>query len=208
MTSEARTQIYLQTPRTPDMDTFPALLADLLDSGHIACLRLAPGAGTPDDVRRLADKFRQIAHDRDVPVIIDSHFRMVQPLGLDGVHLPDGTGQIREARKLLGPEAVIGAYCGSTRHTGMTAAEMTCDYVAFGPIRPDPLLGDGSKADLDLFRWWSEMIEVPVVAEGNITLDDAAELAKCADFICLGDEIWRHESGSLKALKEFAVRLR
>ena len=51
------------------------------------------------------------------------------------------------------------------------------------------------------------MIEVPVVAEGGLTLDLAADLAGIADFIALGDEIWNAPEGPVAALRSYAERL-
>ena len=78
---------------------------------------------------------------------------------------------------------------------------MGADYVAFGPVGPSPL-GDGSQAPDDLFAWWSEMIEVPVVAEGALTTDRVAALAPVTDFFGVGEEIWRAEDpvAALKTL--------
>ena len=45
-------------------------------------------------------------------------------------------------------------------------------------------------AGLELFQWWSEMIEVPVVAEGALTPELVAELAPVTDFFAIGEEIW------------------
>ena len=50
--------------------------------------------------------------------------------------------------------------------------------------------GHGAVAGLELFQWWSEMIEVPVVAEGALTPTLIGHLAPVADFIALGSEIW------------------
>ena len=77
---------------------------------------------------------------------------------------------MRKVRKDLGPDAIIGAFCGDSRHDGMTAGELGADYVSFGPVGPTGL-GDGRLAALELFQWWSEMIEVPCVAEGALTAD-------------------------------------
>ena len=55
------------------------------------------------------------------------------------------------------------------------------------------LLGDGAQADPDLFSWWSEMIELPIVAEGALDVDLIAQLAPMTDFFGIGDEIWSTE---------------
>ena len=97
--------------------------------------------------------------DSDVAIVIDNHMLMVQRLGLDGVHLTDGARQVRYVRKELGSDAIVGAFCGTTRHDGMNAGEAGADYVAFGPIGTSPL-GLGEQVDFDLFDWWSKVIEV------------------------------------------------
>lgn len=183
-------QIYLATPSSFDLQTFPALLDKVLAAGPVACLRLALVAEAREDIARAADACREVAHRHDVALVIDDHFRLVEPLGLDGVHLTDGARHVREARKLLGSDGIVGAFCGASRHDGMTAAEIGTDYIAFGPLTDAAGLGDGTLAPHDLFAWWSEMIEVPLVAMGGLTPDAVAEIKDVVDFVALGAEIW------------------
>lgn len=200
MAEAERTQIYLITPPEIDLDVFPARLAAVLDSTSVACLRLAMATRDEDRILRAGDALREIAHARDVAIVIEQHVLMVERLGLDGVHLTDGARSVRKVRKDL-PDAIIGAYCGNTRHDGMTAAELGADYAAFGPVGTS-VLGDGSRAERDLFEWWSEVIEVPIVAEGALTRDLVADFAPITDFFGVGEEIWSADdpSAALKAL--------
>lgn len=181
-------QLYLITPVGAAASTVGPLLADVMDRFPVACLRI-PGAGSEDDLGRLADLAREIAHARDVAVVIDDHVQLALRHGLDGVHLTDGARTVRYARKELGADAIVGAFCGISRHDGMNAAEAGADYVSFGPCGPTAL-GHGNHVDLDLFQWWSEMIEVPVVAEGALTPGLIGQFAPVSDFIALGPEIW------------------
>jgi len=134
-------------------------------------------------------------------VVIERHVGLAERLGLDGVHLLDGARSVRAARKALGPDGIVGAFCGVLRHDGMSAGEAGADYVAFGPVTPTGL-GDGSFAETELFAWWSEMIEVPVVAEGALDAGRIAELAPVTDFFGIGPEIWGAEDplGALQGL--------
>ncbi len=184
-----RPQLYLITPPAFDLDVFPAQLARVLDSADIACLRLALATKDEDQIARAADALRELAHARDVALVIERHALMVERLGLDGVHLTDGARSIRALRKDLGTDAIIGAFCGVTRHEGMAAAENGADYISFGPIGATSL-GDGSQATMDLFEWWSEIIEAPVVAEGALTPALVEMLASVTDFFGIGEEIW------------------
>lgn len=195
MAETDRPQIYLITPPDLDLAVFPDRLSAVLDSTDIACIRLSLATKDEDRIARTADALRAVAHARDVALVIETHVLMVERLGLDGVHLTDGARSIRKVRKDLGADAIIGAYCGVTRHDGISAAEAGADYVAFGPVGNTPL-GDGSKAEADLFEWWSEMIEVPVVAEGSLTAELIAKLGPVTDFFGIGDEVWQSEDAA------------
>ncbi len=185
-------QIYLITPATIDLDTYPDLLARVLDQTPVACLRLALAARDEDTLSRAADAVRETAHARDIAVVISDHLVLAQRLGLDGVHFSDAGRSVRTARQDLGQEAIIGSFCGTSRHDGMNAGEAGADYISFGPVGGGAL-GDGSVAEAELFDWWSQMIELPVVAEGGLTTDSLSQLAPITDFFGIGDEIWSTE---------------
>lgn len=205
MAAEDRPQLYLISPAEMDLETTPDQIARILDAVEIACIRLALASRDEDVLGRAADALRAIAHERDVAIVIDTHFRMAERHGLDGVHLPDGARSIRAARKLLGPDAIVGAFCGISRHDGMNAGEAGADYVAFGPVGATAL-GTGLPADRELFAWWSEMIEVPVVAEGGLTDALVLDYAGITDFFAIGPEIWR-AADPLSALKALVAPL-
>lgn len=190
MADTDRPQLYLVTPAAFDPQPFGERLAPILDSVEVACLRIALATRDEDDLGRAADALRALAHERDVAVVIDSHPKLAERHGLDGVHLLDAARSIREARRQLGPDAIVGAFCGASRHDGMTAGEAGADYVSFGPVG-DTLLGTRPRAEFDLFEWWSQMIEVPVVAEGALTPELVERFAPVTDFVAIGDEIWR-----------------
>jgi len=205
MADAERPQLYLVTPPDFALDSFPDRLAAVLDGADVACLRLALATGDEDRVARAADALREVAHARDVALVIEKHVLLVERLGLDGVHLTDGARSVRKVRKDLGQDAIVGTFCGATRHEGINAAEAGADYVTFGPVGATPL-GDGTVAGRDLFEWWSEMIEVPVVAEGALTPALVESLAPVTDFFCIGEEIWR-EGDALAALRRLLAPL-
>ncbi|AAV95327.1 thiamine phosphate synthase [Ruegeria pomeroyi] len=199
METPEQPQLYLITPPSIDLDLFPDQLARVLDGAEIACIRLALASRDEDLLSRAADACREVAHARDVALVIADHVLLAQRLGLDGVHLSDAARSVRAARKELGADAIVGSFCGTSRHDGMSAGEAGADYVAFGPIGAHGL-DDGSVAERDLFEWWSAVIEVPVVAEGALTADLVRSFAPITDFFGVGDEIWSAED-PLAALK-------
>lgn len=205
MAEAERPQIYLTTPADFDAETFPDRLAKVLDGADIGCVRLALATKDEGRLLRAGDALREVCHKRDVAIVIENHLLLVERLGLDGVHLTDGARSVRKVRKDLGNDAIVGAFCGTTRHEGMNAGEAGADYVAFGPVGETPL-GDGSRAEHELFAWWTEMIEVPIVAEGALTAELVEKLGPVTDFFGVGEEIWR-EDNPLAALDRLLAPL-
>ncbi|MDE3240337.1 MAG: thiamine phosphate synthase [Paracoccaceae bacterium] len=205
MATEDRPQLYLVTPPAFDPAPFADRLAGVLDGAEVACIRIALATTDEGTLGRAADMLRAVAHERDVAIVIDRHVALAERHGLDGVHLPDGARNVRAARKALGNDAIVGAFCGTSRHDGMNAGEAGADYVAFGPVGNTPL-GTGETAPEELFAWWSEMIEVPVVAEGALTVDRVGALAPVTDFFAVGEEIWGADD-ALAALKALMAPL-
>lgn len=192
MAQQDRPQITLITPPALDIEAFPDQLATVMDAVEIACLRLSLATRDEDAIGRAADACRLVAHARDVAIVIENHALFVERHGLDGIHLTDGARSVRALRKDLGADAILGAFCGTTRHEGMNAGEAGADYVAFGPVG-ETALGKGERAAFDLFEWWSAMIEVPVIAEGALTRELVEKFGPVTDFFAIGPEIWAAE---------------
>jgi thiamine-phosphate pyrophosphorylase len=199
--AEDRPQITLITPPAFELEVFPDQLARVLDAVEVACVRLALATKDEEMILRAGDACRLVAHERDVAIVIESHVLMVERLGLDGVHLTDGARSVRKVRKDLGADAIVGAFCGTSRHEGMSAGEAGADYAAFGPLG-ETTLGKGERVEFDLFEWWSQVIEVPSIAEGALTAELVAKFGPVTDFFGVGEEIWGAEDpiAALRAL--------
>ncbi|OUS21806.1 thiamine phosphate synthase [Litorivita pollutaquae] len=206
MADTEQPQLYLITPPELELSRFPDVLARVLDAQEIACVRLALASQDEDVICRAADACREVTHARDVALVVERHLMLVERLGLDGVHLTDGARTVRHARKELGEDAIIGAYCGTSRHEGMNAGESGADYISFGPIG-QTALGTGDVVDPEILTWWSEVIELPAVAEGALDAGLIAALAPAADFFGIGEEIWSHDD-PVQALADLTAALR
>ena len=111
--------------------------------------------------------------------------------GTDGVHLRD-PGKVAEARRRLGPKAIIGASCSCSRHLAMVAGEDGADYVLFA--------GPDSEELLELCQWWSELFVLPCAVEG-IGPEIAGYIEAGADFIAIGEALWGHPDGAPQAAR-------
>ncbi|MEM7505768.1 MAG: thiamine phosphate synthase [Pseudomonadota bacterium] len=208
MSDAAPARLYLVTPERFDPQDFATRLAAVLSKVPVACLRLSLGASADeDDWRQAANHLLPVCHDADIALVIADHYRLVRPLGLDGVHLEHGAAPVRSVRKDLGSNAIVGAAGGTTRHKAMALAEAGADYVTLGPVAEEGALGAGELAPADLFAWWAEMIETPAVAEGGVGLDQVKLLSETADFFVPDRRIWDDPDETLEVLGAMAAIL-
>ncbi len=200
-------QLYLVTPQGFEPAAFATALERALNAHPAACLRIDLGAQPEERWREAASHLLPVAHAHDVALVIADHYRLVAPLGLDGVHLGSGVASVREARRALGADRIVGAFAGASRHRGMSLADAGADYVSLGPVGETGDLGDGRRAEDELFHWWAEVIETPVVAEGGVSPSDAARLAPYADFIVPDPSVWSAPGGIEAALAPYVEAL-
>lgn len=201
-------QLYLISPPAID-DGFATRLAEAFDGGHVAAFQLRLKGIDEDAIVRAAEPLQKLCAERDVAFIINDSVAIAKRLGVDGVHLGQGDGDPREARKILGPSVQIGVTCHDSRHLAMEAGEAGTDYVAFGAFYPTMTKETHHRPDPSILSWWTTVFELPCVAIGGITADNAAPLVKAgADFLAVSGAVWNHPDGPQAGVAAFAEVLR
>ncbi len=202
-------RLYLITPPRFEPKAFGETLKAALDAGDVASLQLrlkAEDGGYPTDdaVRRAAEALMPIALENNIAFIINDSPKLAAELGADGVHVGQDDAAYADARKIVGPDSIIGVTCHASRHFAMEAGEVGADYVAFGAFFDTATKEAKSHAEIDLLQWWSEMFVVPCVAIGGITVENAAPLVSAgADFLAVSGGVWAHPQGPAEAVRGF-----
>jgi thiamine-phosphate pyrophosphorylase len=200
-------QLYLISPLEVGGD-FPARLEAALSAGPVAAFQFRVKDLNQYEAAALAEPLQTICAAHDVAFIVNDSVALAKRLKADGVHLGQGDGDVREARELLGNDYQIGVTCHNSRHLAMEAAEAGADYVAFGAFYPTATKSIEHVADLDTLQKWSFVTEVPCVAIGGITPDNAKPLIEAgADFIAVSGGVWNHPQGPAEAVKAFNALL-
>lgn len=195
-------RLYLITPPALDPAAFADALARTLDAGDVACVQLRLKAADDDAIRRAADALRPVAQSRNVAFLMNDRPDLALATGCDGVHVGQEDASYAEARRLLGPERIVGVTCHESRHLAMEAAEAGADYVAFGAFFPSATKAAKHRADPEILRWWSELMTVPCVAIGGITAENCAPLVEAgADFLAVISAVWDHPQGPAAGVK-------
>jgi thiamine-phosphate pyrophosphorylase len=196
-TSEDRPpcQLYLLSPPSIDV-SFGDRLKAVAEAVPVAAFQLRLKDIDDHAVARAGESLRRLCADLDIAFIVNDSIALAKRLGADGVHLGQGDGDPREARDVLGRDAQIGITCHNSRHLAMEAGELGADYVAFGAFYPTGTKVVENYADINILEWWSSMFELPCVAIGGITADNAAPIiAAGADFIAVSGGIWNSPLG-------------
>jgi thiamine-phosphate pyrophosphorylase len=179
--------LYLLTPPALPAD-FDRLLAETLDAGQVAALQLRLKNVSDEEILRTVDIVRPIAHARGVALILNDRPDLAVQSGCDGAHIGAEDGSFADARKILG-KLQMGVSCYDSRDISLAAGEAGADYVAFGAFFPSATKDTGIRADIELLSWWSEIMELPVVAIGGI------DSQNCANFLAVTGAVWSFPEG-------------
>jgi thiamine-phosphate pyrophosphorylase len=194
--AEPRCRFYLLTPPAIELPRFSADLARALDAGDVAAVQLRLKPAEDDAILRAAERLRPVIQDRGAAFILNDRPDLAAKAGADGVHIGAEDAPYAEARRIVGPDAIVGVTCKTSRHRAMEAAEAGADYVAFGAFFDSATRGVAAEADPEILEWWSGLMVVPCVAIGGITPENLGPLVKAgADFICASAGVWGHPAG-------------
>lgn len=200
-----RCRLYLITPPAIDPHSFKDRLAAALDAGDVGCVQLRLKDVTDDQIKRACDVLRPVAQSRGVAFLLNDRPDLAAALGCDGVHVGQEDASYAAARAALGQDRIVGVTCHASRHLALDAAEAGADYVAFGAFFPTATKDSPKgKADIELLRWWSEVMTVPVVAIGGITVENCGPLVDAgADFLAVVAGVWAYPEGPAAAVRAF-----
>ncbi|SCA56787.1 Thiamine-phosphate synthase [Candidatus Terasakiella magnetica] len=201
-------QLYLITPPKFDLDEFAKTLANTLDAGDVSCVQLRLKEASDDEIRKACAVLRPIVQDRDIAFVLNDNPTLAKELACDGVHVGQEDTPYKKAREIMGKDAIVGMTCHDSKHMAMVAGEQGADYVAFGAFYPTQTKEPKSKAEPWILEWWTSMFEVPCVAIGGITDENATPLLEAgADFIAVCGGVWDHPDGPEEAVKKFTALL-
>ncbi|QNT79024.1 thiamine phosphate synthase [Entomobacter blattae] len=204
---QTSTQLYLITPVNLDLTTFPKLLEKILHALPIAAVQLCLTTEMQRNSPLSAiETLLPIVQNHGCAFLLRDHVELALKTGCDGLHLSHfDVEKIKTIRKKH-DTFQIGVSCQNSRHLAMEAGEAGADYVSFR--EPSTPFSEGNKvhppssAFIELLSWWSDVMEIPAVAEGDISTENALDFVKTGvDFLAVQDKIWTHPEGALKALE-------
>ena len=143
----------------------------------------------------------RICREYDIPCIVNDDVEMCRVLEADGVHLGENDDNIAEVRRILGEDSIIGSSCYDQLNRAKQAQKEGASYVAFGAVFPTPTKPNAPRATLELLREAKSEIQIPIVAIGGITMNNAHDVIETGiDAIAVITSLY--ESNSIKETAE------
>ena len=205
--SKPHCRLYLITPPKFEIKPFAEQLKRTLQGGDVASLQLRLKDVPDDEILRASEVLMPIAQRAGVAFIVNDRPDLAIRLGADGVHIGQEDAAYGEARAAVGPNRIVGVTCHDSRHLAIAAAEAGADYVAFGAFFPTATKTATARPEPELLQWWTEMMVVPCVAIGGITVENCAALVEAgADFLAVASGVWDYPDGPAAAVKAFNAR--
>lgn len=141
-----------------------------------------------DSLRRKeeASALLQLCRQHNALLIINDDVALATAINADGVHLGRDDPDLGEARRQLGPDAIIGISCYNRFELALAAQQAGADYVAFGRFFPSRIKPDAVQADPQLLQRAKEALRIPTVAIGGITPENGKALIQAgADMLAV-----------------------
>jgi len=204
LSNKSSTKLYLITPSKININKFSVSLDEVLKTSLVSCLQLRLKDVKDKDIIEAARILKPICSNYNVPFILNDRLDLVRELETDGVHLGQEDASISEARKLLGPNAIIGASCYNSKHQAMEAAEAGANYVAFGAFFDTKTKNPKTRAKINTIKDWVFISDVPCVAIGGINPSNCIELVSAGvDFLAVIGCIWNSNEDPKSAINKF-----
>lgn len=181
-------------------------IADKIISAGVDILQLRAKELPDDQVFKIAEEIKNLAQGAKTAFVLNDLVELAKNLDIDGVHLGQEDLLIKDARKILGENKIIGLSTHSVNQA-VEAERQGADYIAIGPMFTTTLKPQANPLALEIITKVKQEIMIPFVAVGGINLENldlvlaagAQRVAVCRAIITAKDVTC--------ATKEFKQRL-
>jgi thiamine-phosphate pyrophosphorylase len=164
--------LYLCTADRPDLADFVSACI----AGGVDVVQLRDKDLQARPLLARAAVVRDICHDAGVPFVLNDRPDLALALGADGVHVGQDDAPVALARRILGPDAIIGLSThGPADLEGAAVEDVT--YVSAGPVEETPTKPGRAGTGLDYVSQATARSTVPVFVTGGVTAERVPTLA-------------------------------
>ena len=152
--------------KQPAPGTFEKVVEEALKGG-VTLVQLREKEGDTGLLYERAVKLKQITKAYHVPLIIDDRIDIMMAADADGVHLGQSDMPAALARKLIGPDKIMGVSAG-TLEEAVKAEKDGADYLGVGAMFPTATKKDADITTPETLRKIMDTVHIPVVTIGGM----------------------------------------
>ena len=199
--------LYLISP-TSINNHFYKDLGDVLSSRKIKYFQLRLKKHSDSKLLKIGKKVRSITKKYKVKLIINDSPLLAKKINADGCHLGQSDGSIKNARKLLKKNKIIGITCHGSKKLILNSIKEKPDYIALGSFFKSKLKPRAKKAKKNLVKWCKQRTDLPIVAIGGIDNKNYKSLIKFGvNYLAISSFIWNNPRlKPKKAIKKFELK--
>ena len=197
--------LYAITPDSADLNTLIQKTKSAIEGGAFM-VQYRSKIQDRDVKMQQCDAILRLCREYEIPCIVNDDVEMCRVLEADGVHLGEKDDNIAEVRHMLGEDAIIGSSCYDQLDRAKIAQKEGASYVAFGAMFPTSTKPNAPKATLALLKEAKREIQIPIVAIGGISVNNAHDVIKTGiDAIAVITSLY--EAKSIKETAETFVKM-
>ena len=168
-------KLYLVTNRYQDsLESFLEKVETACRSG-ITIIQLREKNLTTNQYYQLAKEVKEITDAYQVPLIIDDRLDICLAVDAAGLHIGDDELPVSVARKVLGPEKILGVTAKTVKRA-LEAEEAGADYLGTGAIFPTTTKENAPITLISTLKTICQTVAIPVVAIGGLTSENIDQL--------------------------------
>lgn len=169
-------KLYLVTNRYQDsLENFLEKVETACRSG-VTIIQLREKNLTTNQYYQLAKQVKEITDAYQVPLIIDDRLDVCLAVDAAGLHIGDDELPVSVARKVLGPEKILGV-TAKTVNRALEAETLGADYLGTGAIFPTTTKENAPITLISTLKTICQTVAIPVVAIGGLTSENIDQLA-------------------------------
>lgn len=172
--NEIDLSLYLVTDNSDDEEKFLKTIEEGIKGG-VSVVQIREKTADTLDFYNLALKVKEITTKYNVPLIINDRVDVALAIDADGVHVGQTDMPCDVTRKLIGEDKILGI-SAATIQEAEKAEKDGADYLGTGAVFPTQTKDDASSVTKEELKEIVESVDIPVVAIGGITLENAHEL--------------------------------
>ena len=200
--------LYLVTNNSKDEEKFLNIIEESLKGG-VSVVQLREKKAETLDFYNLALKVKEITQKYNVPLIINDRIDIALAIDADGVHVGQSDMPAKTARSMIGEDKILGVSAANIKEA-KKAQRDSADYIGVGAVYPTNTKDDATSVPKKELKEIVKSVDIPVVAIGGITQENAHELNDCEiDGLSVVSAIMEAENPKIASenlLKEFKAK--